>query len=221
MVCAPRGPRLPASGTQRQLAPVSGAHPVQPRGAVGATGLQCAWQGLQHGQHRTLQYLDTLETRGRYTLMVGPMHCEVGNWGHGVHADVLAAWGEWQLQHQRAVHNVFKGISPWTAHYRAIEVEVPDARDESTALNTGLLQPLGQADVLLIAGEASSHCVCSTTEHIVLHLPRRVPGWQARRIVLLTDGMSPVGGFEAQNQAFLDAMRVAGAQLMNMNEIML
>jgi hypothetical protein len=63
--------------------------------------------------------------------------------------------------------------------------------------------------------------VRSTTEHIVQHLPRLVPGWQAGRIVLLTDGMSPVRGFEAQHQAFLDGMRAAGAQLTTINEITL
>lgn len=168
---------------------------------------------------RTLQYLDALEAQGRYTLMVWPVHCEVGSWGHGVHADVLAACGAWELRRQRAVRNVFKGTNPWTEHYSAIEAEVPDAGDDSTALNTALLQSLGQADVLLIAGEASSHCVRSTTEHIVQHLPRLVPGWQASRIVLLTDGMSPVGGFEGEHQAFLNTMRAANAQLSNMNEI--
>lgn len=167
----------------------------------------------------TLQYLDTLEAQGRYTLMVWPVHCEIGSWGHGVHTDVLAACGDWQLQRQRAVHHVFKGTNPWTEHYSAIEAEVPDAADASTALNTALLQSLGQADVLLIAGQASSHCVRSTTEHIAQHLPRLLPGWQASRIVLLTDGMSPVAGFEAQHQAFLDGMRAAGAQLATMNEI--
>ncbi len=92
---------------------------------------------------RTLQYLDALEAQGRYTLMVWPVHCEVGSWGHGVHADVLAACGDWQLQHQRAVRNVFKGTNPWTAHYSAIQAELPDAADASTALNTALLRQLG------------------------------------------------------------------------------
>lgn len=173
------------------------------------------------GLPRTLQYLDALEAQGRYTLMVWPVHFEVGSWGHGVHADVLAACGAWQQQRQRAVRNVFKGANPWTEHYSAIEAEVPDAADESTALHTALLLQLGQADMLLIAGEASSHCVRATTEHLVQHLPRLVAGWQAGRIVLLTDGMSPVGGFEAQHQAFLDGMRAAGAQLAIMNEIAL
>lgn len=162
---------------------------------------------------RTLQYLDALERQGRYTHMVWPVHCEIGSWGHGVHTEVLAACGEWQLQRQRAVRNVFKGTNPFTEHYSAIEAEVPDADDPDTALNTRLLQALGMADHLLIAGEASSHCVRATTEHIVQHLPRLQPGWTPARITLLTDCMSPVGGFQAQHTEFLDAMRARDARL--------
>lgn len=166
---------------------------------------------------RTLAYLDALEAQGRYTLMVWPVHCEIGSWGHGVHADVLAACGDWQLQRQRAVRNVFKGTNPWTEHYSAIQAEVVDADDPDTALNTRLLAALDAADLLLITGEAGSHCVRSTTEHIVQHLPTR-PG---RSIVLLTDCMSPVGGFEAQQQEFLDAMRAQGVRLENSSQISL
>jgi len=36
--------------------------------------------------------------------------------------------------------------------------------------------------------------------------------------VLLTDCMSPVAGFEAQHQAFLDAMRARGVRLATSNE---
>ena len=162
---------------------------------------------------RTLQYLDALERQGRYTHMVWPVHCEIGSWGHGIHAEVLAACGEWQLQRQRAVRNVFKGTNPFTEHYSAIEAEVPDASDPDTALNTRLLAALGTADRLFIAGEASSHCVRATTEHIVQHLPQLQPGWTPARITLLTDCMSPVGGFEAQHTSFLDAMRAQGVRL--------
>ena len=171
--------------------------------------------------HRTLAYLDALEARGRYTLMVWPVHCEIGSWGHGVHADVLAACGEWQLQRQRAVHNVFKGTNPWTEHYSAIEAEVVDADDPDTALNTRLLAALDTADLLLIAGEASSHCVRATTEHIVQHLPRLQAGARPEHIVLLTDCMSPVCGFEAEHQAFLDHMQAQGVRLENSSQIRL
>lgn len=160
-------------------------------------------------QARTLAYLDALEAQGRYTLMVWPVHCEVGSWGHGLHAELLAAFGDWQLVHQQAVHAVFKGLNPWTEHYSALQAEVPDPADPATALNQGLLQRLDTADCIVVAGEASSHCVRATVEHLVQHLPSGRP----ERLVLLTDCMSPVPGFEAAHQAFLDAMAAAGVRL--------
>ena len=158
---------------------------------------------------RTLAYLDALEARGRYTLMVWPVHCEIGTWGHNVHADVHAAYNAWEDQHGAIVTKLGKGSNPWTEHYSAVMAEVPDAHDEATQLNQALMAAMDQADVLLIAGEASSHCVRATTEHIVAHLARHKP----QRIVLLTDCMSPVGGFEAQHTAFLQEMQAQGLEL--------
>ena len=163
---------------------------------------------------RALAYLDELESRGRYTLMVWPVHCEIGTWGHGVHADVRAAYNEWEQTQLRGVRKVTKGENPWTEHYSAIQAEVPDAADEHTQMNTAFLADLDRAGLLLIAGEASSHCVRATTEHIVANLP----GGRPERIVLLTDCMSPVGGFESQHQAFLDEMRAQGVRLMTSSE---
>jgi nicotinamidase/pyrazinamidase len=163
---------------------------------------------------RTLAYLDELESRGRYTLMVWPVHCEIGSWGHGVHAAVRAAYNAWEQARLRGVRKVTKGENPWTEHYSAIQAEVPDAEDEHTQINTALLQQLDRAGLLLIAGEASSHCVRATTEHIVANLP----GARPERIVLLTDCMSPVTGFEAQHDAFLDEMRTKGVRTMTSTE---
>ena len=159
-------------------------------------------------QVRTLQYLDQLETQGSYTLMVWPLHCEIGSWGHGVHASVLTACRQWQDLQHRAVRHVFKGMNPWTEHYSAIRAEVPDAQDPETGLNTALLAQLRASHQFVIAGEASSHCVRATTEHIV-------DNWGSEdfsRIVLLTDCMSPVGGFEAAHTAFLQRMHAIGVR---------
>ncbi|MBI1626547.1 cysteine hydrolase family protein [Comamonas suwonensis] len=159
-------------------------------------------------QARTLQYLDQLEAQGSYTLMVWPLHCEIGSWGHGVHASVLTACRQWQDLQHRAVRHVFKGMNPWTEHYSAIRAEVPDAQDPETGLNTALLAQLRASHQFVIAGEASSHCVRATTEHIV-------DNWGSEdfsRIVLLTDCMSPVGGFEAAHTAFLQRMHAIGVR---------
>jgi nicotinamidase-related amidase len=45
---------------------------------------------------RALAYIDELERRGRYTLMVWPVHCEIGSWGHNVHPAVKAAYNLWE-----------------------------------------------------------------------------------------------------------------------------
>jgi len=166
---------------------------------------------------RVTAYLDALERRGRYAHMVWPVHCEIGSWGHGVHASVLAACAAWQQQRQRAMATVFKGMNPWTENYSALQAEVPDPDDPTTQLNTCLLAALDSADLLLVAGEASSHCVRATTEHLLAHLRGGRPG----RIVLLTDCMSPVAGFEVQHQAFLAAAQAQGVQLATSTEITL
>ena len=158
---------------------------------------------------RTLAYLQALEAGGRYTLMVWPVHCEIGTWGHGIHTDILHACRQWQQLRQRAVQHVFKGSHPWTEHYSALQAEVPDAQAPETLLNHGLLHTLLQAQRLVVAGQASSHCVRATVEHLLEHAPADF----AQRLILLTDGMSPVQGFGAQHDAFLQRMQAAGAQL--------
>jgi nicotinamidase/pyrazinamidase len=164
---------------------------------------------------RALAYLDALEARGRYTLMVWPVHCEIGTWGHAVHADVAEACRTWEAVTGRRTRHVTKGENPWTEHYSAVLAEVPDARDPHTELNTALLADLDRADRVLVAGEASSHCVRATTEHLVAHLP----GGRPQRLTLLTDCMSPVAGFEAQHDAFFAAMRDVGAGLATAREL--
>ncbi|MEN5158211.1 cysteine hydrolase [Achromobacter spanius] len=157
---------------------------------------------------RTLNYLDELEARGRYTLMAWPVHCEIGTWGHNVHADVRAAYGRWEEDRQFIVRKVPKGANPWTEHYSALMAEVPDADDPRSQLNRSLLDSLDRADLILVAGEAGSHCVKATVEHLAEHLP----GGNLSRIVLLTDCMSPVAGFANAQAGFLHRMRDLGVQ---------
>ncbi len=167
-------------------------------------------------QARTLSYLDALEAQGRYGLMVWPLHCEMGTWGHNVHAAVRQACNQWAASKLRTVEMVYKGRNPWTEHYSALQAEVPDATDPDTQLNVDLIAELDRADVLLIAGEASSHCVKATTEHLVDNLPSGA----LHKIILITDCMSPVGGFEAQGKAFVANMQARGLRLMTAAEVL-
>ncbi|MFT4192581.1 MAG: isochorismatase family protein [Comamonas sp.] len=155
---------------------------------------------------RVLAYLDALEAGGRYTHTVWPVHCEIGTWGHNLHAELAAACAEWEDFHGRQALRVFKGMNPWTEHYSAVRAEVPIDDDPHTQTHAALLARLGASGRLLVAGEAGSHCVKATVEDVAEAV-------DARRIVLLADAMSPVAGFERQQRDFLQALQARGAAL--------
>jgi nicotinamidase-related amidase len=155
---------------------------------------------------QVLAYLDALEANGRYQLMVWPVHCEIGSWGHNVHDDVRAAYNRWEDARHAIVSKIVKGSNPMTEHYSAVMAEVPDASDPDTQLNRQLIASLAQADLVYIAGEAGSHCVKATTEHLAEHL-------DPVKLVLVTDCMSPVFGFDQQYRDFTRRMQERGVRL--------
>ena len=163
---------------------------------------------------RVAAYLDALEAGGRYQLMVWPVHCEIGSWGHNVHEPVRHAYNRWEAATLHPVRKVFKGMNAWTENYSALQAEVPDPQDPETRLNTGLITNLDAGDEIVIAGEAGSHCVRATTEHLAQHLP----SGRAAKLVLLQDCMSPVQGFAAHQQEFLAGMRSRGATVTTTQE---
>jgi nicotinamidase-related amidase len=166
---------------------------------------------------RVLHYLDQLEAAGRYRLMVWPVHCEIGAWGHNVHADVRRAYNRWEERSQRNVNKISKGSNPWTEHYSAIQAEVPDPDDVLTQSNQAFLDSLAKADRIYITGEAGSHCVKATTEHIADYFGPQ----QMAKLVLVTDCMSPVSGFEAQYREFVADMVRRGARTANAADVLL
>ena len=163
-----------------------------------------------------LNYLDRLQAAGRYQLMVWPVHCEIGTWGNNVHDDVRAAYGAWEEAALGIVAKLAKGSNPWTEHYSAVMAEVPDAGDPDTQLNTKFIASLAEADQVYIAGEAGSHCVKATVEHIVEHFGDQ----PLSRLALITDCISPVAGFERDYQDFLRAMQARGVQLMQAADVL-
>lgn len=169
---------------------------------------------------RTLAYLDALQQAGRYQLMVWPVHCEIGSWGQNIHVAVRAAYNAWEVSNLQVVAKLSKGSNPWTEHYSAVMAEVPDPQDAATQLNRAFLDTLLPAQQIYVAGEAGSHCVKASTEHIADYLQAQQGKPALARLVLLTDCMSPVTGFEAQQRDFLAAMHERGARLATSVEVL-
>ena len=184
------------------------ADAVAPFSAIAAADVRAGrvLPRLPQARERVLAYLDALEAAGRYTHRVWPVHCEIGTWGHNIHHDLRLAFNRWEERHVAIVSQVLKGANPWTEHYSAIMAEVPDPDDVDTQLNLALIEKLRAADRVFIAGEAGSHCVKATVEHLVEYLPEE----QLRKLVLISDCISPVSGFEAHYAGFLSAMQARG-----------
>lgn len=159
-----------------------------------------------------LAMLKQLEAKGRPGLVIWPVHCVTGTWGHNIQTTLANALAEWEFKHQRNVRKVLKGEYPLTEHFGVFEADAPDAQVASTQFNTALAQAVTQGvDVLFLAGEAGSHCVAASFDQLAAYLDRQAV---RPRVVLLTDCMSPVPGFEAQQTALLERARAWGADTM-------
>lgn len=201
--------------------PLHIAHPVWWRNAAGAAPAPFTviseaditsgrWRAHDPAQQaHSAAYVAALAQRGRYQLVVWPEHCLIGGWGHNVQARLFEALGNWGRSQRKAPHFLPKGSNPGTEHYSAIAAEVPDPDDPTTLPNQPLLARLAEADTIVVAGQALSHCVASTVRDLADHLgPEGVS-----KLLLLTDCSSPVPGFEALGQAFVKELSQRGMRL--------
>lgn len=172
------------------------------------TTLPSAWE-------RTRAYLAALDVTARYPHIIWPEHCLIGTQGHNVDARLHDALQEWSARFA-LVDYVTKGSNPWTEHFSAVQAEVPDAADPSTQVNTGFVQTLEQADMILLAGEALSHCLANTVRDIAAHFPKEA----VAKMVLLTDATSSVAGFESLGEDFVRDMSSRGMRLATTTDVL-
>lgn len=157
-------------------------------------------------------YLQALAAKQRYPHIVWTEHCKVGSWGWGVVPELHSALCWWERDQFARVNYVVKGNNPWTEHFSGVQAEVPDPADPATQVNTRLVQTLEDADVVLVAGEALSHCVASTGRDVASAFSN--PKY-AEKLVLLRDCTSNVSGFDFLGDAFLNDLTSKGMRIEN------
>ncbi len=194
----------------------AGTHPT-PFTLISAEDVeQGRWRARPDDQARALSYVRALEADGRYALCIWPPHCLLGSAGHAVMPNVFQSLLAWEQQGD-IVDYVPKGTNIYTEHYSALRAEVPDPADPSTQLNTRLRDALEQADIIAVAGEAGSHCVANTVRDLADSFADPA---SVRKLVLLSDAVSPVGGFEAYQTAFLQDLSARGMQVSTTTEFL-
>jgi nicotinamidase-related amidase len=154
------------------------------------------------------KYVTDLEKSGRYVLVIWPPHCLIGTPGHNVSPILMPSLLRWQEQFA-LVNFVTKGSNMLTEHYSVVKADVPDPEDPTTSVNSTFIRQLEDADEILIAGEALSHCVANSVRDIA----NEFGDDQIRKLVLLTDASSNVPGFEKLGADFVREMTAKGMRL--------
>jgi nicotinamidase/pyrazinamidase len=171
-----------------------------------------------HLMDEVLNYLRALERPNRYRLMVWPVHCVLGTWGHNIHGELQESLAQWEEKMQCNSLKILKGLNPMTEQYSAVQAEVPLASDARTLRNQQMIESSRPGSGhLVVAGEAASHCVAATMEHIF----EAFSAEERKRTILLRDCMSPVRGFEAQAAEFLTRAESLGARVLTASQALL
>lgn len=157
-----------------------------------------------------LNYVSQLEKNGRYPLICWPEHAIIGSWGQGLYAPVEEAINRWCHKHSGLVNYLVKGSSFLTEHYSAVMADVPVANDPTTQLNVSFLNMINEADVILVAGEALSHCVANTLRDCINYF---TDNSFINKLVLLQDATSNVSSFEHLGEQFIKEAVAKGMKL--------
>jgi nicotinamidase-related amidase len=140
-----------------------------------------------------LHYTDSLQRLGRYALTIWPYHAMLGSIGHALVASFEEAMFFHSVARCSQPDFQVKGDETLTEHYSAIgpEVLTDPAGRAIGVVNERLIQKLRTFDAILIAGQAKSHCVAWTVQHLLDGLWDIDPAL-VRKVYLLEDCTSPV-----------------------------
>jgi nicotinamidase-related amidase len=138
-------------------------------------------------------YCAELEKAGKYKLYLWPPHCLLGSDGHALVGVIHEA---------RLFHAFLRGAKAWmevkggnalTENYSVLAPEVLLRHDGRPLAqrNTQFVKTLLEADAVIIAGQAASHCVKSSIEDLLGEI-LTTDAKLARKVYILRDCMSAV-----------------------------
>ena len=139
---------------------------------------------------RSRSYVKELEQEAKKILTIWPYHVMMGGIGNALDPELFSAVMWHSFARDVAPVWLSKGSIPTTEHYSIVQPEIMDENEPLGGKNEPFLQSLAEADQVVIAGEAESHCVLETLADIVEAFGAK-PG-ALEKIYFLRDCSSPV-----------------------------
>jgi nicotinamidase-related amidase len=138
-------------------------------------------------------YVSELQKNEKYELTIWPYHAMLGGIGHALVSSVEEAIFFHTIARHSQADFIIKGDNSITEHYSAVGPEVltnPEG-ERIGQKDQRIINKVIEFDMLIIAGQAKSHCVAWTVEDLRLHFQESDPS-QLKKIYLLEDCSSPV-----------------------------
>jgi nicotinamidase-related amidase len=155
----------------------------------------CSQIGMdpETGQAHLLHYVSRLQEEGQYQLTVWPYHGMLGGIGHALVSSLEETVFFHSVCRQSQPDFQVKGDSPLTEHYSVLGPEVMEGADGAPIgkKNRTFLESLMTCDVVIVAGQAKSHCVAWTVDHLLEECSAGPENF-AEKVYLLKDCTSPV-----------------------------
>ncbi|WP_089936933.1 nicotinamidase [Candidatus Entotheonella palauensis] len=144
-------------------------------------------------QRQAAFYCDALEKAGKYTLYLWPPHCLLGSDGHALAGVIQEARLFHAFVRGSKANMEIKGGNALTENYSVLAPEVLMRHDGRPLAqrNTQFVKTLLDADAVIIAGQAASHCVKSSIEDLLGEIVAQ-DAHLARKVYILRDCMSAV-----------------------------
>ena len=139
---------------------------------------------------QSTNYVKKLEQDAKKTLTIWPYHVMIGSVGNALDPELFTAVLWHSIARKTQPTWLTKGSIPLTEHYSIIQPEVPIPNHPMGGKNKPFLDTLADADIVVIAGEAESHCVLETVEDLVEDFSQKPDALQ--KIYFLRDCTSPV-----------------------------
>jgi nicotinamidase-related amidase len=145
-----------------------------------------------YAERHLAQYTRLLAEGGKYDLTIWPYHAMLGGIGHALASAVEEAIFFHGIARTSRPEFQVKGDNPLTEHYSMLGPEVTEGPDGDRlgGKNTELIEKLLSFDVVVVAGQAKSHCMAWTIDDLLAY---EAAGERlAERTYLLEDCTSPV-----------------------------
>jgi nicotinamidase-related amidase len=144
-------------------------------------------------QQYALHYVKKLLYNNKHDLFIWPFHSMIGGVGHALVGSIEEALFFHSVARNSQICFEIKGKNPLTENYSVLS---PEVLEDHMGLpidqkNSSLIKKLLSYDIVIVAGQAKSHCVAWTIQDLLDEINVKDPSLVSK-IYLLEDCTSPV-----------------------------